>query len=150
MKKGFQHGQPKRFDRQMADEHNDPYRPKKKLPQEVIDRLTTWVKMGAPDPRRRAKITVESKIDIESGKAAIIGALVLGLVNVFVKPLAVFLTLPLTIITLGLFLIVVNAAMLMLMAAFVPGVKVKGFPQALMGGLLLAVLNTLVSAIFGV
>ncbi len=89
-------------------------------------------------------------IDIESGKAAIIGALVLGLVNVFVKPLAVFLTLPLTIITLGLFLIVVNAAMLMLMAAVVPGVKVRGFPQALLGALLLAVLNTVVSAVFGV
>ena len=36
MKKGVQHGQPKRFDRQMADEHNDPYRPKKKLPQPTL------------------------------------------------------------------------------------------------------------------
>lgn len=89
-------------------------------------------------------------IDIEGGKAAIIGALVLGVVNIFVRPLAVFLTLPLTILTLGLFLIVVNAAMLMLMAAVVPGVKVKGFPQALLGALLLAVLNTVVSAVFGV
>ena len=89
-------------------------------------------------------------IDIEGGKAAVIGALVLGVVNIFVRPLAVFLTLPLTILTLGLFLIVVNAAMLMLMAAVVPGVKVKGFKQALLGALLLAVLNTVVSAVFGV
>jgi NMD protein affecting ribosome stability and mRNA decay len=36
MKKGVQHGQPKRFDRQLADEHNDPYRPKKKLPQPTV------------------------------------------------------------------------------------------------------------------
>jgi len=36
MKKGFQHGQPKRFDRQLSDEHNDPYRPKSKLPQPTV------------------------------------------------------------------------------------------------------------------
>ena len=36
MKKGVQHGQPKRFDRQIADEHNDPYRPKTKLPQPTV------------------------------------------------------------------------------------------------------------------
>ena len=54
-------------------------------------------------------------------------ALVLGLVNAFIRPLMVFLTLPVTILTFGLFLLVINAAMLWLAASLVPGVKVKGF-----------------------
>jgi putative membrane protein len=87
-------------------------------------------------------------IDIEGATPAIIGALVLGLANVFVRPLAVLLTLPLTILTLGLFIIVINAAMLMLVAAIVPGFRVKGFKQGLLGALLLSVLNWAVSAVF--
>lgn len=76
--------------------------------------------------------------------AALIGALVLGLVNAIVKPIMIILTLPLTILTLGLFLFVVNALMLWLVAALVPGLQVRGFGAALIGSLLLTVLNLII------
>lgn len=88
-------------------------------------------------------------VDIESWGSAFLTALVLGLVNGFVRPLMVLLTLPLTVLTFGLFLLVINALMLQLSAALVPGVRVRGFGPALIGSLLLTVLNLLVSALFG-
>lgn len=93
---------------------------------------------------------IVSGIDVESGKAAILGALVLGLANAIVRPLVVLLTLPITIITIGLFLFVVNAAMFGLAAAIVPGFKVKGIGPALIGSLLLSLMNWGVSVVFGV
>src|SRR3990172_10017841 len=78
---------------------------------------------------------------------AILGALALGLVNAFVRPLMVLLTLPLTLLSFGLFLLVVNAFMLWLVAALVPGVRVHGFGTALVGGLLLTLLNLGVAAL---
>jgi putative membrane protein len=80
--------------------------------------------------------------------SAFLAAVVLGLVNALIKPLAVLLSLPLTIITFGLFLIVVNAAMLMITAALTPGLRIKGFAPALWGALLLAGMNLVVGAIF--
>jgi putative membrane protein len=76
--------------------------------------------------------------------AAVIGALALGLVNAIVRPVMVLLTLPLTIVTLGLFLFVVNALMLWLVAALVPGMRIVGFGAALLGSLLLTVLNVVI------
>jgi hypothetical protein len=67
--------------------------------------------------------------------AALIGALVLALVNAIVKPIMILFTLPLTILTLGLFLFVVNALMLWLVAALVPGIHIRGFGAALIGSL---------------
>lgn len=79
---------------------------------------------------------------------ALIGALMLGLVNAFVRPVMVLLTLPLTIVTFGLFLLVVNALMLWLAAWFVPGMRIHGFGAALLGSLLLTLLNLAVAAVF--
>lgn len=79
---------------------------------------------------------------------AFLAAVVLGLVNAFIKPIALFLSFPLTIVTFGLFLIVVNAAMLMIVAAVTPGLRIKGFAPAIWGALLLAGMNLLVSAVF--
>jgi putative membrane protein len=76
--------------------------------------------------------------------AAIFGALVLGLVNAIVRPLMILLTLPITILTLGLFLFIINALMLWLVAALVPGIRISGFGAALVGSLLLTVLNLLI------
>ncbi|RMH14034.1 MAG: phage holin family protein [Gemmatimonadetes bacterium] len=90
-----------------------------------------------------------SGIDVRDGRAALFGALGLGLVNAFVKPILVFLTLPVTFLTLGLFLIVVNALMFMLAAALVDGFEVEGFGAALKGSLTLAVMNFVVGAVFG-
>lgn len=84
---------------------------------------------------------------VEGAKAALLAALVLGVVNALVRPLMVFLTLPLTILTLGLFLLVVNALVLQLVAAVVPGFRVQGFGPAFWGSLLLSVLNLLVDSV---
>jgi putative membrane protein len=86
--------------------------------------------------------------EVRSGKAAILGAIMLGLANFFVRPILVVLTLPATIVTLGLFLLVVNALMLMLAAAIVDGFEIEGFAPALWGSIGLAVLNFLVGVVF--
>jgi putative membrane protein len=61
----------------------------------------------------------------------------------------VLLTFPLTVLTFGLFLFVVNALMLWFVAALVPGIRIQGFGPALLGSLLLTVLNIAVSALIG-
>lgn len=83
-------------------------------------------------------------VQIEGWGSAIIGAIVLGVVNAVVKPVMVVLTLPLTVLSLGLFLLVINALMLGLMAALVPGIRVQGFWPALVGSLVLTLLNLIV------
>jgi putative membrane protein len=88
-------------------------------------------------------------VQIDSWSSAIIGALVLGVVNAIIRPLLVFLTLPLTIVTLGLFLLVINALMLQLVGALAPGIHVAGFGPALWGSLLLTLLNLGVGALLG-
>jgi len=86
-------------------------------------------------------------IRVRDGKAALVGALVLGLANAFVRPVLVLLTLPVTVVTLGLFLLVVNAAMLGLAAALVDGFAIDGFGSALLGAILLAVMNLFVGVL---
>jgi putative membrane protein len=88
-------------------------------------------------------------IEVRDGKAALFGALVLGLANALVRPLIILLTLPVTIVTLGLFLIVVNAFMLMIAAAFVDGFEVKGLGSAMWGSVVLSVMNFLVGRMLG-
>jgi len=78
---------------------------------------------------------------VQGWGSALVGALVLGFVNAVVRPLMVLLTLPFTILTFGLFLLVVNALMLGLVAALVPGIRVQGFGSALLGSLVLTLLN---------
>jgi putative membrane protein len=80
-------------------------------------------------------------VHVQGLGSALVGALVLGFVNAVVRPLMVLLTLPFTILTFGLFLLVVNALMLWLMAALVPGIRVQGFGAALLGSLVLTLLN---------
>jgi len=88
-------------------------------------------------------------VEVEGWGSAILGALALGLVNAFVRPLMVVLTFPLTILTFGLFLLVVNALMLWLVGAMVPGIRVQGFGPALLGSLVLTLLNLAVAALVG-
>lgn len=75
---------------------------------------------------------------------AVIVAIVLSLLDAFVKPLLILLTLPVTIFTLGLFLFVINASMILLASEFVPGFKVDNFWHALLFGALLSFFNSLV------
>lgn len=88
-------------------------------------------------------------VQIEGFGPAFVGALALGVVNAFVRPLMIVLTLPLTVLTFGLFLLVVNALMLWLAAGLVPGIRIHGFGPALLGSLLLTLLNIAIAVIVG-
>lgn len=80
--------------------------------------------------------------------AALITALVLGLINTFIKPVLLLLTLPLNILTLGLLTFVINALLIMLTSAIVSGFSVGGFWWALLFSLVLAIVNFLLNVIF--
>ena len=78
--------------------------------------------------------------------AAMIAALVLGLLNTLVRPLLVLLTLPVTLLTLGLFLFVINALMFWAAASLIGGVRVDGFWAALIGSLIYSVCGVVIDA----
>jgi putative membrane protein len=79
----------------------------------------------------------------------IVAAFLLGFVNAFVRPLVVILTLPLTIVTLGLFLLVVNGLMLMLVAWLLPGFTLAGFWTAVLGAIVSALAAWFASSLIG-
>ena len=78
--------------------------------------------------------------------AIAIAAAVLGLLNAIVRPILYILTLPITIVTLGLFLILLNAIMLKLTAAIVPGFAIDGWFWAIIGALLLSIVSMITGA----
>lgn len=80
-------------------------------------------------------------VKIESFFTALGVAILLGLVNTFVKPILLFLTFPITLITFGLFILVINALMLMLVNALLEGLEIKNFGWAFLYSLLLSILN---------
>ena len=80
-------------------------------------------------------------IQVGSLAPLLLAALVLGLVNAFVRPLLVILTLPITVLTLGLFYLVVNGAAFALAAALVPGFRVSSFGSAIVGALLVGLVS---------
>ncbi len=88
-------------------------------------------------------------ISVDSVTAALIAAVVIGLVNSTVGLVLKVLTFPLTLLTLGLFWLVINALMLELAAAVVPGFHVNGFLAAFIGAILLSVVNVVLRAVFG-
>lgn len=79
--------------------------------------------------------------------AAIITALILGIVNAIIKPILVLLTLPITILTLGLFTLVINAVLIWFVATFIEGFSVDSFITALIGGVILWVISWFTNAI---
>lgn len=78
---------------------------------------------------------------------ALIAGLILGLVNVLVRPILVLLTLPFTLITLGLFLLVVNTICLALTALLVPGFEISGFFAAFFGAIIVTIVSWILSAL---
>jgi len=84
-------------------------------------------------------------VQVDDWKSAAIAALVLGLVNTLVKPILVLLTLPVTIVTLGLFLLVLNALLFWAVASMVSGFHVGGFGSAFLGAVLYSVIGWLLS-----
>ncbi len=86
-------------------------------------------------------------LQIDGLTTTLIAALVLGLLNAFVRPVLAFLSLPITVLTLGLFALVLNALMILLMGALVKGVHVNGFLGAFIASITLSILTWLISAI---
>ncbi|ABE46551.1 phage holin family protein [Polaromonas sp. JS666] len=82
-----------------------------------------------------------SGVVVTSFTGALIAAAVLGALNMVVRPVLVLLTLPVTVVTLGLFLFIVNALMFWAAASLVSGLNVKGFGAALIGSLIYSVLQ---------
>lgn len=74
---------------------------------------------------------------------ALLAALILGALNVVVRPILVLFTLPVTVVTLGLFLFVINAGLFMLTAALISGFEVDGFIPALLGSLVVSVVGAI-------
>ena len=86
-------------------------------------------------------------VQVVNFKAALLAAAVLGLINTFFKPVLTLLTLPVTILTLGLFSFVLNALMFGLAAYFLAGFNVSGFWAALFGALVFGLLSWAVNAV---
>ena len=88
-------------------------------------------------------------VSISGAWTFIFAAVLLGLVNAFVRPIAFVLTLPITIVTLGLFLFVLNAAVFALVAAMLDNFTVSGFWAALFGAIILSITSTIASWYIG-
>jgi len=87
-------------------------------------------------------------LHLSGASAALIAGAILGLVNALVRPVLLFFTFPLTIVTLGLFIFVVNALCLGLTAWMVPGFSVDGFWWALVGAMAVSVVSWLLNGVF--
>ena len=84
-------------------------------------------------------------VSVDSFYTALITAVVLGLVNAVIRPVLVLLTLPITVLTLGLFILVINALMFWFVASFIEGFRVAGFWSAFGGAILYSVISMLAS-----
>jgi len=87
-----------------------------------------------------------SGIRFSDAASLIVAALLLGLANAVVKPLLIVLTLPLTLLTFGLFLLVINALMILLVSSLVKGFTVSGFWTALFASIFISVLSLLIGS----
>lgn len=87
-----------------------------------------------------------SGVAVQSFSAALLAALVIGLLNTVVRPVLVVLTLPVTVLTLGLFLFVINALMFYWASALLAGFQVQGFGAALVGSLLYTLIGLVINS----
>jgi len=85
-------------------------------------------------------------IHINNFVTAIIIAVVLGILNTFLKPILTILTLPITVVTLGLFMLVINAIIVLLASAIVPGFHVDNFLWAIAFSLVLSIINSFLNS----
>ncbi len=84
---------------------------------------------------------------VDNFTTAVLAGIVLGVVNTFIKPVLSFVSAPLTIVTLGLFAFVVNAVVLFIVSAVVPGLMIDGWVPALLGAVVLSVVSTVLSSV---
>lgn len=87
-------------------------------------------------------------LHIDSPGTLVLAALLLGVCNAVVRPLLILLTLPATILSLGLFLLVINAAVLALVAAMLPGFTIEGFGSAVLGAIIVGLTGWIGSVAF--
>lgn len=92
---------------------------------------------------------IYSGVEVKSFTSALIAAFVIGLFNAVLRPVLVVLTLPVTIVTVGLFLFVINALMFWAAASVLGGFHVAGFGAALLGSLIYSVLGVLIESALG-
>ena len=88
-----------------------------------------------------ASYLLSSGVHIDSFLTAVIVSIVLGIVNVLIKPIVLLFTLPINIVTLGLFTFIINGLMVLLVSSFVPGFKVDGFVWAMAFSVVLWAVN---------
>ena len=88
-------------------------------------------------------------VSFTSSAALLISALVLGFLNAVLKPLLVLLTLPLTVLSLGLFYFILNGILFALAATLVPGFQVVGFGSAFVGAIITGLVSVLLSTLVG-
>lgn len=86
-------------------------------------------------------------VDVATFGVALIVAVVLGIINMFLRPLLLLLTLPVNVLTLGLFTFVINAALVLLAARIVPGFAVAGFWWALLFSIVLTLVNAVLNSV---
>ncbi len=86
-------------------------------------------------------------VQVDSLTTALFAALVLGLVNTLIRPILIVLTLPVTLLTLGLFIFVINGLMFWAVADLVPGFRVAGFVSAMLAAIVYSVVSWLLSAL---
>lgn len=84
---------------------------------------------------------VVPSVRVDSFVTALVAALILGLVNTLIRPILVLLTLPVTLVTLGLFVFVINALLFWFVASFVQGFSVGGFWSAFFGAIVYAIIS---------
>jgi len=94
-------------------------------------------------------VAVVPGIDYESAPDVLLASLLLGGLNAFVRPLMLWITLPLVLMTLGLFVLVINALVLYLVGQLLPGFHVDGFWSAFFGGLVISIVSVAVNALVG-
>lgn len=88
-------------------------------------------------------------VDVVSWQAAVMLAILLSFLNAFIKPILIILTLPVTIFSLGLFLLVINAGIILIADYLLDEFQVKGFLWALIFSLILSIINSILEGIFG-
>ena len=86
-------------------------------------------------------------INVDNFQSAMLITVIMALINIFIRPLIVFITLPINILTLGLFTLVINALLFMIAGYIAPGVEVDGFLAAFLGSVVLAFLGLIINMV---
>lgn len=112
-------------------------------PKQLAEQNNVFLDQARPSNALAVLITayVTPRVEVDSFFTALVVSVVLGILNAILKPLLVLLTLPINIPTLGLFTLVINTVIVLIVSNVVPGFQVQGFLTALVFGLILSLVN---------